>query len=239
MKKPMDLRSGEIKLLYFKYLASAFGSALISCIYGVVDMAMVGQYEGPGGTAALAVVAPVWNIIYSPGLLTGIGGSVIFSTKKSTAGSGDDQNAYFTAAVVGSVLFAAASRGGLLLFEKPILRFLGEDSSLLSLVITYMKPILYVLPVFSQSGACHYSYLRRLVFAAAVQYFLRLLFSVDLKTEGGIYHFRRARAFRPRGFHPALPLCFGCSSVWLPMPRTELVTALCAAALMQKYTAAG
>lgn len=58
MRKPMDLRSGEIKSLYFKYLASAFGSALISCIYGVVDMAMVGQYEGPGGTAALAVVAP-------------------------------------------------------------------------------------------------------------------------------------------------------------------------------------
>ena len=142
----------EIKSLYFKYLASAFGSALISCIYGVVDMAMLGQYEGPGGTAALAVVAPVWNIIYSPGLLTGIGGSVIFSTQKSTAGSGDDQNAYFTAAVVGSVLFAAASRGGLV---------------------------------------------------AAVQYFLRLLFSVDFKNEGGIYHFRRARAFRPRGFHPA------------------------------------
>lgn len=113
MKKPMDLCSGEIKLLYFKYLASAFGSGLISCIYGVVDMAMLGQYEGPGGTAALAVVAPVWNIIYSLGLLTGIGGSVIFSTKKSTAGSGDDQNAYFTAAVVGSVLFAAASWGGL------------------------------------------------------------------------------------------------------------------------------
>ena len=177
-------------------------------------MAMLGQYEGPGGTAALAVVAPVWNILYSLGLLTGIGGSVIFSTKKSTAGSGDDQNAYFTAAVVGSVLFAAASRGGLLLFEKPILRFLGEDSSLLSLAFTHMKPILYVMSVFSRSGACHYSYLRRLIFAAAVQYLFHLLFSVDLKNEGGIYHFRRARAFRPRGFHPALPLCFGCSSVY-------------------------
>lgn len=136
-----------------------------------------------------------------------------FQHQKSTAGSGDDPNAYFTAAVLGSVLFAAASRGGLLLFEKPILRFLGEDSSLLSLAFTYMKPILYVMPVFSRSGACHYSYLRRLIFAAAVQYFLHLLFSVDLKIEGGIYHFRRARAFRPRGFHPALPLCFGCSSV--------------------------
>ena len=41
---------------------------------------MVGQYQGPTGTAALAVVAPVWNIIYSLGLLTGIGGSVLLST---------------------------------------------------------------------------------------------------------------------------------------------------------------
>ena len=49
-------------------------------------MAMLGQYEGPGGTAALAVVAPVWNILYSLGLLTGIGGSVIFSTKKKHCG---------------------------------------------------------------------------------------------------------------------------------------------------------
>lgn len=30
-------------------------------------MAMVGQYHGPEGSAALAVVAPVWNIIYSLG----------------------------------------------------------------------------------------------------------------------------------------------------------------------------
>ena len=57
----MDLLRGNIKTLYFKYLSAAFGSALISSIYGIVDMAMVGQYQGPDGTAALAVVAPVWN----------------------------------------------------------------------------------------------------------------------------------------------------------------------------------
>lgn len=71
----MDLLNGKIKPLYFKYLSAAFGSALISSIYGMVDMAMVGQYQGPDGTAALAVVAPVWNVIYSLGLLTGIGGT--------------------------------------------------------------------------------------------------------------------------------------------------------------------
>ena len=61
--KSNDFLTEKIKPLYFKYLSAAFGSALISSIYGVVDMAMVGQYEGPNGTAALAVVRPIWNII--------------------------------------------------------------------------------------------------------------------------------------------------------------------------------
>ena len=52
----MDLLRGDIKTLYFKYLSAAFGRALISSIYGIVDMAMVGQYQGPDGTAALAWV---------------------------------------------------------------------------------------------------------------------------------------------------------------------------------------
>ena len=64
----MDFLNGKIKTIYFKYLSAAFGSALITSIYSIVDMAMVGQYHGPEGSAALAVVAPVWNIIYSFGL---------------------------------------------------------------------------------------------------------------------------------------------------------------------------
>ena len=49
----MDFLNGRIRPLYFKYLAAAFGSALITSIYSIVDMAMVGQYQGPEGTAAL------------------------------------------------------------------------------------------------------------------------------------------------------------------------------------------
>ena len=60
----MDFLNGKIKTIYFKYLAAAFGSALITSIYSIVDMAMVGQYHGPEGSAALAVVAPVWGICY-------------------------------------------------------------------------------------------------------------------------------------------------------------------------------
>lgn len=55
----MDFLNGKIKSIYFKYLSAAFGSALITSIYSIADMTMVGQYQGPDGTAALAVVAPV------------------------------------------------------------------------------------------------------------------------------------------------------------------------------------
>ncbi len=88
----MNLLNGKVGSLYFKYLSATFGSALISSIYGIVDMAMVGRYQGPDGTAALAVVAPVWNVIYSIGLLMGIGGSVIFSTKRGSGMSGDGED---------------------------------------------------------------------------------------------------------------------------------------------------
>ena len=80
----MNLLNGSIRPMYFKYLSAAFGSAMITSVYSIVDTAMVGQYHGPEGTAALAVVAPVWTIIYSLGLLMGIGGSVIFSTKRGS-----------------------------------------------------------------------------------------------------------------------------------------------------------
>ncbi len=145
----MDLLGGKIKSLYCKYLSAAFGSALISCIYGVVDMAMVGQYHGPNGTAALAVVAPVWNVIYSLGLLMGIGGSVIFSTKRgSNACKDGSEMQYFTAAVIGSAALAMLSWLGILCFERPVLMFFGADETLLTMAETYMKPVLAAFPTF-------------------------------------------------------------------------------------------
>ena len=59
----MDFLNGKVRPIYLKYLSAAFGSALITSIYSIVDMAVVGQYQGPDGTAALAVVAPILNII--------------------------------------------------------------------------------------------------------------------------------------------------------------------------------
>ena len=145
----MDFLRGSIKQIYFKYLAAAFGSAMITSIYSIVDMAMVGQYQGPDGTAALAVAAPVWNIIYSLGLLTGIGGSVVFSIERgSSARHTGSENQYFTVAVIGSVFLTGLAWAALLLLEVPLLSFFGADQELLPLAQQYLKPIKFLFPLF-------------------------------------------------------------------------------------------
>lgn len=142
----MDLLTGSTRRLYLKYLAASFGSTLISSIYSIVDMSMVGQYQGPNGTAALAVIAPIWNVIYSLGLLTGIGGSVLFSTCRGRRDG--DENQYFTAAAMLSIVLALAAWAALWLWEAPILTFFGADETLLPLALDYMRPIRYVFPLF-------------------------------------------------------------------------------------------
>ncbi|MBS6366670.1 MAG: polysaccharide biosynthesis C-terminal domain-containing protein [Clostridiales bacterium] len=143
----MDLLTGNIKRAYFRYLSAAFGSALISSIYYIVDMAMVGQYQGPDGTAALAVVAPVWNLIYSLGLLTGIGGAVLFSNARGS-GHGQRSNEWFTAALLASAVLAAVSWAVILIWSEPMLRLFGADAVLLPLAADYLRPIQFVAPLF-------------------------------------------------------------------------------------------
>jgi len=143
----MDLLKGNVRQIYFRYLGAAFGSALISSIYGLVDSAMVGQYQGPEGTAALAIVAPVWNIIYSLGLLTGIGGSVLLSAARG-AGRQKEGDEYFTAALAGTVFFAAVSWLTIAFFDAPLLRLFGARDALLPLAQQYLLPVKFVVPLF-------------------------------------------------------------------------------------------
>lgn len=145
----MDFLNGRIKTIYFKYLSAAFGSALITSIYSIVDMAMVGQYHGPEGSAALAVVAPVWNIIYSFGLLMGIGGSVLFSTIRGRAdGSIRKSNEYFTASVIGSVILAAVIWLIIIFFDRNLLLIFGAEGNTLTLAREYVLPIKAAIPFF-------------------------------------------------------------------------------------------
>lgn len=120
----MDLLKDSVRPLYFRYLAAAFGSALITSVYSVVDM---------------AVVAPVWNAVYSLGLLMGIGGSVLLSNARGR--NNGNANEYFTAALAGACVLAGAAWLLLWLWEEPILVFFGADAQLLELAQRYLEPV--------------------------------------------------------------------------------------------------
>lgn len=145
----MDFLNSKIKDIYFKYLMAAFGSALISSIYSIVDIAMVGQYHGPEGSAALAVVAPVWNVIYSLGLLVGIGGAVLFSTIRGRGERHEkESNEYFTASVISAVILALIVWLVIIFFDGQLLKMFGAQDSTLVLARKYVMPVKFAVPFF-------------------------------------------------------------------------------------------
>lgn len=143
----MDLLTGNIRRIFFKYLYASFGSAIIVSIYSIVDCAVVGQYEGANGVAALATVAPIWNLIYSIGLLFGIGGAVLMSIARGQKQK-EKGNEIFTSALIG--VSTAAVLVWLLLFfmEESLLQLFGADAILLPLAKSYLKSVKVVAPLF-------------------------------------------------------------------------------------------
>ena len=118
----MDILRDKVKPLYFRYLAAASGSALVVSVFGLIDAMMVGKYHGPAGNAALAIFNPVWSIVYSVGLLAGIGGSVLFANYR---GGGKEQTAqeYFTVSIGYGLVLCSVSSGQMmncLFFQKNI-----------------------------------------------------------------------------------------------------------------------
>lgn len=141
----MDLLNSKIKPMYFKYLVAASGSALVASIFGMVDAMMVGKYHGPAGNAALAVFNPLWSIVYSLGLLAGIGGSVLFANDRGGKNEKSAQE-YFTLAIYYGLALSALAVIGIGLFNEPLFRFFGADEELLGLAQRYLAPILFAIP---------------------------------------------------------------------------------------------
>lgn len=148
----MDILKDKIRPMYGKYLVAASGSAMISCVFGMIDAMMVGQYHGPTGNAAMAVCSPLWSIFYSLGLLVGIGGSVLFGNHR---GRGEDRTAqeYFTLSVLFGIVLTILAMAGIGLFHERLLRFFGEDDELIVLAKQYFIPLFFAMP------CCVFSYI--------------------------------------------------------------------------------
>ena len=131
--------------MYARYLIAATGSALVYSVFGIVDAAMIGNYHGPVGNAALAVFSPIWAVSYCLGLLSGVGGGVLFGNAR---GKGDEESAqaYFSVTVLLGAVLSVMAVLIIGLFRTPLLRLFGGDDTLIPLCTDYLFPILFALP---------------------------------------------------------------------------------------------
>lgn len=143
----MDYLTSNVKALYRKYLIASLGSALVITIYSFVDTIAVGQSEGPAGTAAMAVITPIFGILVFLGILFGIGGSVLMNNAKGE-GKEEKGNAYFTTALLLVIGFTAFTWVLFALFSQPILFFFGANQETLPMVMRYAKWLIRCWPVF-------------------------------------------------------------------------------------------
>ena len=144
----MDFLNGKIRPMYCKYPAAAFGSAMITSVYSIVDTAMVGQYHGPGNGGAGGGRAGLEHHI-QPG--TADGHRRQRALQRYARRKREERRQGEPVLHGGSHRRGGAGRsglGGLLVFQGPVLTFFGADASMLALAERYMEPIRYVFPLF-------------------------------------------------------------------------------------------
>lgn len=143
----MDFIASDLKKLYAKFLVTSMASAVVMSIYSFVDTIAVGQSEGPVGTAAMAVIAPLYGVLVFLGILCGVGGSVLYGNACGE-GKKEKANALFTAASGLMLFLTLLAWAAFSLFHQQIFNFFGADAELMPKVMEYAKWIIWFLPVF-------------------------------------------------------------------------------------------
>ena len=143
----MDILTGNIKRLYWKYLAASVTGAVVMSIYSFVDMIAIGQSEGPVGTAAMAVITPFYGIMVFLAIMCGVGGAVLMGNAKGE-GNEEKGNACFTAAMIliGSITVIAWAVS--IFLHKYIFIAFGANETTLPKILEYAKWVAGSVPVF-------------------------------------------------------------------------------------------
>ena len=144
----MNLILDKPKKLFIHYLIAALGGALIVSVYSLVDTAMIGQYEGSLGVAAIACISPMWNLIYSSGLLVGMGGATIMATKFGNE-EYDEGKKTFTVGLILALIISITVALIMIFFEDQLLILFGADEELLPLCKKYLKYLKFSYPMFT------------------------------------------------------------------------------------------
>lgn len=133
----LDYANGKITRLFSKMFFPTLLGLIFNALLTIIDGIFVGQGVGPEGIAAVNIIAPLFMVATSTGLMFGIGSSVIagiaISRNDNSRASINTTQAYVFCAVFISLLAIV-----LLFFRKEIALLLGSSDELLPGALDYL-----------------------------------------------------------------------------------------------------
>lgn len=132
----MNLLKDDPIKLFFKFLIPAVLSAMVIALYSIVDTIVIGQKVGPDGTAACAVLLPIFSLAHFVDLICGIGGSVLMS-KSRGEGNKEKANAYYASSFVLVLAVILIMWILLLIFQKDVYLMQGVEDTIFNYAYEY------------------------------------------------------------------------------------------------------
>ena len=142
-----DFLQKPVREIFFRYLLPSILGTMVTSIYVLADTIIIGKGIGAVAMAALNIALPVYNIFFGFGLLFGVGGSVLMSISR---GKGETQraNGYFTASLLLTLAFLAASMVICVFFMEEIAWLLGGTEETMPYIMEYLPYIVWGMGAF-------------------------------------------------------------------------------------------
>ncbi len=143
----MDLIKDNVTKLYFRFLLSAMGSAVVISIYSFVDTIAIGKSESEAGAAAMAIILPYFAIMSFLAVLAGMGGAVLMS---QSFGEGNVKRGrrFFTASVIILAALMAVFWSLSIALKRQMFTLFGANEQIMPKVLEYGDLLVYGMPLF-------------------------------------------------------------------------------------------
>lgn len=124
----------------------AMVSMVVMILYNITDMFFVGLLNDTAQVAAVSVAGPVFSLIMAIGSMLGSGGCALIARTLGAHDVGKVKQ-YSSVCCWGSLAIGLMFTGVLLLFQEPLLLFLGANEDMWSHAQTYLSVLAFGAPV--------------------------------------------------------------------------------------------
>ncbi len=151
MKNQMNLLEDPVHKVFLNYLIPSVSATLVTSIYILADTVMIGRGVGEVGIAALNILLPLYTVFYGFGMMSGIGGSVLFGFSMGK-GNHKEARGYFTTGILMALVFAVLCCSLCNLFFTPMTAMMGATESMSEHLVPYGRVLVTAAPMFVLSS---------------------------------------------------------------------------------------